>query len=227
MMGADIRLVSRGTFARIGRVSLTEQLAAELRKEGKNPYVIPVGGSCALSCFGIFDVVQEIISHGLDFDHLAFACGSGGTAAGLAIGMHLSGHKAELHAIGVCDSPSYFYGHINETIEGLGLHDLKAEDLLSVYSGQGLGYAKSTDEELNFIKKVSTTTGILLDPVYSGKALSHFVSVVNSRPDLFKKGQKVLFLHTGGQLGLYEKSTQLSSIFNDGLISKLKVSDKS
>ena len=227
MMGADIRLVTRGTFARIGRISLTEQLAAELRKEGKNPYVIPVGGSCVLACFGIFDVVQEIINQGGDFDHLVFACGSGGTAAGLSIGMHLCKHKAKVHAIGVCDSPSYFYGHIDETIKGLGLHDLIAQDLVTVYPGQGLGYARSTDEELKFIKKVSTTTGILLDPVYSGKALNHFVSVVNSRPDLFLIGQKILFLHTGGQLGLYDKSFQLSSMLNDGLISKLKVTDTS
>ena len=225
MMGADIRLVTRGTFARIGRISLTEQLAAELIKEGKNPYVIPVGGSCVLACFGIFDVVQEIVSQGGDFDHLVFACGSGGTAAGLAIGMHLCRHKAKLHAIGVCDSPSYFYGHIDETIRGLGLPDLNAEDIISVYPGQGLGYAKSSIEELNFIKKVSTTTGILLDPVYSGKALNHFVSVVKSRPDLFREGEKILFLHTGGQLGLYDKSAQLSSILNDGLISKMKVTD--
>lgn len=224
MMGADIRLVSPGTYARIGSTALTEQLAAELRSDGRNPYVIPVGGSCVLGSFGYLDVVDEIINQGYDFDHLVFACGSGGTAAGLAIGMRLCGHKAKVHAVAVCDSPQYFYDHINDMAKGLGLTDFDdAENLLTVHSGQGIGYARSTKEELEFIRKISTTTGIILDPVYSGKALFKFVSVVESRPDIFLSGQKILFLHTGGQLGLYDKSDELIPLFDSGLISKMKV----
>lgn len=223
MMGADIRLVTPGTYARVGSVALTEQLATDLRKEGRNPYIIPVGGSCALGCFGYLDAVDEMINQGFEFDHLVFACGSGGTAAGLAIGIHLSKRKAKLHAVGVCDSPSYFYNHINEVAKELGLSNLDAESIISIYPGQGIGYARSTTEELEFIKKISTTTGIILDPVYSGKALYHFVTAVQSQPDVFLKGQKILFLHTGGQFGLYDKSEQLLPLFDAGLVSKMDV----
>jgi D-cysteine desulfhydrase len=223
MMGADIRLVTPGTYARVGSVALTELLATALRKEGKNPYIIPVGGSNSLGCFGYLDAVEEIINQGLEFDHLVFACGSGGTAAGLAIGIHLSKQKAKLHAVGVCDSPSYFYNHINEVAKELGLSGLDAESIVSIYPGQGIGYARSTTEELQFIKEISTTTGIILDPVYSGKALYHFVTAVQSQPDIFLKGQKILFLHTGGQFGLYDKSEQLLPLFDAGLVSKMDV----
>ena len=223
MMGADIRLVTPGTYARLGSVALTELLATDLRKEGRNPYIIPVGGSCALGCFGYLDAVDEMINQGFEFDHLVFACGSGGTAAGLAIGIHLSKHKAKLHAIGVCDSPSYFYNHINDVARELGLSDLDAESIISIYPGQGIGYARSTTEELEFITKISTTTGIILDPVYSGKALYQFVTAVQAQPDVFLKGQKILFLHTGGQFGLYEKSDQLLPLFDAKLVSKMEI----
>ena len=225
MMGADMRLVSPGTYAQVGSIALTEQLASELRDKGRNPYVIPVGGSCILGSFGYLDVVDEIINQGFDFDHLIFACGSGGTAAGLAIGMRLANHKAKVHAIAVCDTPQYFYDHINDMSKGLGLPTGfdDAMSLLTVYPGQGIGYARSTTEELEFIRKISTTSGIILDPVYSGKALFKFVSVVESQPDVFLKGQRILFLHTGGQFGLYDKSDDLAQLFDSGLVSKMKV----
>lgn len=223
-MGANIRLVSPGTYARVGSVSLTSQLADQLREEGKNPYVIPVGGSCLLGSFGYLEAIDEIMKSGLDFDHLVFACGSGGTASGLAIGMRLCNHKAKVHAVAVCDTPQYFYDHINTTIKELGLINFdNAEDLLTVHIGQGIGYARSTKEELEFIKKISMTCGIILDPVYSGKALYKFISVVQSQPEIFQKGQKILFLHTGGQFGLYDKSSELAPLFDSDLITKMKV----
>ena len=223
MMGADIRLVTPGTYARIGSVALTEQLARQLRNEGRNPYIIPVGGSNVLGSFGYLDAVEEIIGQQVDFDHLVFACGSGGTAAGLAIGFKLSGHSAKLHAVGVCDSPSYFYDHIDEVAGGLGLKDMNSRDFITIYPGQGIGYARSTTEELEFILRVSRSTGITLDPVYSGKALYHFAAVMKSQPDVFREGQKILFLHTGGQFGLYEKTDQLEEILTKELVSKMKI----
>jgi D-cysteine desulfhydrase len=61
----------------------------------------------------------------------------------------------------------------------------------------GIGYARSTTEELEFIRLLSIKNGIMLDPVYSGKALYNFIKIVESSPDIFQKGQKVLFIHTG------------------------------
>jgi D-cysteine desulfhydrase len=146
--------------------------------------------------------------------NIKFVSRSGGTAAGLAIGMKLAGEKMKLHAVGVCDSPDYFYHHINETIKQLKLEHTvgRAEDLLTVYAGQGIGYARSTTEELRFIADVAASTGVILDPVYSGKALFKFSQLLRNQPEVFKKGECVLFLHTGGTFGLYDKSEELLQV---------------
>ena len=78
-----------------------------------------------------------------------------------------------------------------------------------VYSGKGQGYARSTAEELDFISSFAVETGIVLDPVYSGKAMYHFMThVLEDDPDSFKD-QNLLFVHTGGALGLYEQGRTL------------------
>lgn len=110
LVGANIYTVSPGTYARIGSAELTAQLAEKLRAQGKNPYVVPVGGSNELGAWGYIEFVRELIQQCQDmaigdFDHIIFACGSGGTATGIALGLRLSGIKTKVHAVGVCDSP--------------------------------------------------------------------------------------------------------------------------
>ena len=225
LVGAEIHQVTPSTYAQIGSVNLTHQLAVQLEEQGKKPYIIPVGGSNAKGCFGYLDAVQEIIDQiaypetrsiilgdKKDFDHIVFACGSGGTAAGLSIGIKLAGLPTKVHAVCVCDSPDYFYNHIEETSIALGIDSNiigKPQEFLTIYPGQGLGYARSTDEELEYMTKVGSRTGIVFDPVYSGKALYNFKMIVKNNPNIFKKGDKVLFIHTGGVLGIYEKQSQL------------------
>lgn len=221
MVGSDIRLISPGTYARIGSVGLTEQLAAQLRdEEGRRSLVVPVGGSNALGVFGYLEAVEEIRLQGggaVPFDHIVFACGSGGTAAGLALGCKLSGisETCRVHAVCVCDSPRYFYNHIDQIARELGIAEVvgPSESFCTVYPGQGAGYAKSTPEELAFLTSFSRKTGIILDPVYSGKAMYQFVNqLVPSNPEVFRKDQRVLFLHTGGTFGLYDKAADLLPI---------------
>jgi len=102
-----------------------------------------------------------------------------------------------VHVVGVCDSPEYFYHHIAETAAELGLTSDQLgpiEDLLHLYAGEGQGYARSTEAELAYIIKVAQTTGIILDPVYSGKGLYHFVHHVlpdSAKKAAFLPGQKV------------------------------------
>ena len=237
LVGAEIHQVTPSTYAQIGSVNLTHQLAVQLEEQGKKPYIIPVGGSNALGCFGYLDAVQEIIDQLAypvtrstilgdknDFDHIVFACGSGGTAAGLSIGIKLAGLPTKVHAVCVCDSPEYFYKHIEETAIALGINlDIvgKPQEWLDIYPGQGLGYARSTDDELEYIKQVGSQTGIVFDPVYSGKALYNFKTIVKSNPNVFKKGDSVLFIHTGGVFGMYEKQNQLLPLLQP--VVKMKV----
>ena len=234
MVGAKIYQVSTGTYARLGSKNLCAQLESQLQNEGKKPYVIPVGGSNVLGAWGYLEAINEISTqirnanneNGLPmkFDHIVFACGSGGTATGLALGARLASLGSKIHAVGVCDSPDYFYNHIEEVSALLGVDFSKIgypRDWCTVYRGQGLGYAKSTEEELNFIQRVSMTTGIIVDPVYSGKALYYFSQSVNRSEAGIQDGESILFIHTGGVLGLYDKVDQLSS--GEGMVTKMSV----
>jgi len=228
MIGADIRLITPSQYAALGSHKVCEQLAEELREQGRNPYIVPLGGSNALGSFGYMQCVNEIINSGIHFDHIVFGCGSGGTAAGLALGVKLAGLSTQVHAVGVCDSPEYFYNHIAETAAELGLTTDKLgpiEDLLHIYDGPGLGYARSTEEELAYIIKVAQTTGIILDPVYCGKGLYHFANKVlrdDTKKASFLPGQKVLFIHTGGTVGLYDKESEVVKLLPKDKVSRMK-----
>lgn len=256
MVGAHIHLVSTSTYARAGSPSLLAQLEAQLVAEGKRPYIIPVGGSDSVGVWGYLEAISEIMIQqqqmGIGkFNHIVFACGSGGTATGIALGARLAGMGSKVHAVGVCDSPEYFYAHMEEVAAELGIDFAEIghpRDWCTVSRGQGLGYAKSSPAELKYIYEVSSTTGlpsynvneqfiygayclfpmrigIILDPVYSGKALFHLSQAVNR--DDFNDGDSVLFVHTGGMFGLYDKIDQISECMagaaNEPLVSRLKV----
>jgi D-cysteine desulfhydrase family pyridoxal phosphate-dependent enzyme len=225
MVNAKIYTVTSGTYARFGSEALTRQLQANLTMDGRNPYVIPVGGSNEIGLFGYLEFVEELMNHDTEFDHIVFACGSGGTASGISIGIKLSGLKTKVHAIGVCDSPEYFYDHVKQACENIGIPCNNPQDYLTVHRGNGIGYAKSTDDEIQYIHKISSLTGIILDPVYSGKAVYHFVHhVLKESKEIFKPDDKILFVHTGGVLGLYEKVNQLKTVCTSS-ISRLDISD--
>lgn len=241
MSGASIYTVSPGTYAQIGSASLTHQLAQQLVDASLGePYVIPVGGSNELGLFGYLDCVEEILRSGQSFDHIVFACGSGGTAMGMALGFQLAKlHQPSLqvpkvHAVNVCDRPEYFYHHMEEIGSKLSLDFTKVgrpRDWLCIYPGVGSGYARSTEDELTFIRDFGHRTGIVLDPVYGGKALYYFLkNVLHSEGSDFnagiQAGEKVLFIHTGGTLGLYEKESQLLPLLDTQQITKMKVQNK-
>jgi len=257
MVGGKIYTCTPGEYGRIGSDQLVARLCRVLREEEQQAggesssyYPIPVGGSNGLGTFGYLDASQEILEQwrqipsenydqsensGKSLDHIVVACGSGGTAGGIAIGMalaHLNNQSTPpptVHAVGVCDSPDYFYRHIAGIAREMGLvlppggdddgdGDDANEDRLEsflrkhmvVHSGKGLGYARSTDEELSFISDFAVETGVVLDPVYSGKAMYHFFHKVLSSSDDGDNGESfrdknILFVHTGGALGMFDK----------------------
>ncbi|KAF7061685.1 hypothetical protein CFC21_068357 [Triticum aestivum] len=216
LLGAHIDLVSQREFLKFGSVALTELLKKRLLEEGRRPYVIPAGGSNALGNWGYIEAVREIEEQiqssdgGLQFDDIVVACGSGGTVAGLALGSQLSSLKAKVHAFSVCYGPKYFYDCVQGLIDGL-QSGLDSHDIVSIEDAKGLGYAKSTGDELRFVKDVGAATGIVLDPVYTGKAAYGMLKDMSDNQAKWE-GRKVLFVHTGGLLGLYDKVDQLSSL---------------
>ncbi|CAI5469853.1 unnamed protein product [Closterium sp. Yama58-4] len=218
MVGARVHLVTKEEYAKHGSEHLGRVLAERLSAEGRKPYVIPVGGSNALGTWGYMEAVREIeqqLSRGeaggaSGFDDIAMACGSGGTSAGLALGVHLSALSSRVHAYSVCDSPGYFYDYIQGLLDGVTSKpgSVASRDLLRVIDVKGAGYAISTEEELQLVQSVAQSTGIVLDPVYSGKALRGLLQDMKQNPDEWA-GRRVLFVHTGGLLGMYDKVQQL------------------
>lgn len=198
----------------------------------KKTYSIPVGGSNGIGTWGYIEAVKELIlqweggerseadAQSEKIDHIVFATGSGGTSTGIVLGIALAYEfKQEpvpkMHAIGVCDDPDYFYGMMASIAGEMGFahpSGISAKDFImkhvTVYQGKGLGYALSTEEELDFVNEFAIETGVALDPVYSGKALYHFVTNVMMSSKAFK-GSNILFWHTGGALGMYDKGEAL------------------
>ncbi|KAL8456352.1 hypothetical protein ACS0TY_034535 [Phlomoides rotata] len=198
LVGAHVELVSKEEYTSIGSVALTDMLKEKLLSEGRKPYVIPLGGSNSLGAWGYIEAVREIQQqlqkvNSVAFDDIVVACGSGGTIIGLSIGASLSDLKAkwmQVHAYCVCDDPDHFYDY--------------AQAL-----AKGLGYAISTIEELKFVREIAEATGIVLDPVYIGKAAYGMMKDMAENPGKWE-GRKVLFIHTGGLLGLFDKTDQIA-----------------
>ncbi|GAV89531.1 PALP domain-containing protein, partial [Cephalotus follicularis] len=214
LVGAHLQLISKEEYANIGSVTLTNVLKEKLIKQGRRPYVIPVGGSNPLGTWGYIEAIREIEHQigdtGVKFDDIVVACGSGGTIAGLSLGSLLSTLKAKVHAFSVCDSPEYFYNFVQGLLDGLEA-GVNSHDIVDIQNAKYLGYAINSSEELKFVKEVATATGVVLDPVYSGKAAFRMMKDMSENPSKWE-GRKILFIHTGGLLGLYDKVDQMSSL---------------
>eukprot|EP01023_Acetabularia_acetabulum_P015517 TRINITY_DN17547_c0_g1_i1.p1 TRINITY_DN17547_c0_g1~~TRINITY_DN17547_c0_g1_i1.p1 ORF type:complete len:237 (-),score=41.09 TRINITY_DN17547_c0_g1_i1:181-867(-) len=227
MMGASIHQVSKLEYVSVGSVQLCHILSKQLKQQGLNPYIIPVGGSNSLGTWGYIQTANEIMQYseqsGLVFDDIVMACGSGGTTGGLALGMHLGGYGAQVVGYGVCDDENYFYNYIDELYEGLGVSkDTSSRQLFKAVQAKGSGYAISTQDELKYVMEVSMNTGVLLDPVYSGKALYYMMK--EAEEGKWEGQRKVLFLHTGGLLGMFDKEQQLLELLKPyNKVSKMNI----
>jgi 1-aminocyclopropane-1-carboxylate deaminase/D-cysteine desulfhydrase-like pyridoxal-dependent ACC family enzyme len=130
-----------------------------------------------------------------------------------------------VHGIGVCDDEDYFYKEIASIADEMGFQyptttttsndepsptttEEYIRNIITIHQGKGLGYAISTPDELQFVQDFAYDTGIVLDPVYTGKALYNFIKYVQSNIHEFRN-KKILFWHTGGTLGLYDKVLEL------------------
>lgn len=210
LVGAEITFISAEEYKRVDEVM--NRLAESLRSEGRKPYIIPEGGSNELGALGYVRAVEELCEQlktiKLRIDHVVTAVGSGGTQAGLLLGKMLYDLSAEIHGINVCETAEYFvsriYGIIERARAAYGIDVTLAPTDVHVIDGYvGKGYALSRAEEIDTIKRVAKMEGLLLDPVYTGKAIYGLIDQI--RKGYFKRGDKVLFWHTGGIFGLFPK----------------------
>jgi D-cysteine desulfhydrase family pyridoxal phosphate-dependent enzyme len=213
LLGAELIPISTEQYTR--RQQLLDQLANDLKQLHRQPYIIPEGGSNSLGTWGYIEAFREIAAQiaeaQLQFDDIVFACGSGGTAAGIALATALARYPWRVHAINVCDDADYFYRSIDLLLTQL-QPNVQARDIIDIIDGhKGLGYAISHRDELALIRDTAKQTCVILDPVYTGKAFYGLVRELSTNPIRFQ-GHRILFLHTGGLFGLYDKSTQISQL---------------
>ncbi|HVO30603.1 MAG TPA: D-cysteine desulfhydrase family protein [bacterium] len=213
IVGAEITWVSRPQYSN-ERAAIMADIAEEMRGRGLPAMVIPEGASDARGSMGYVSFIPELQAQagaaGLSrIDYLVHACGSGGTSAGLAIGNEIFAADMLPVAFAVCDDEKYFRDVTAK------IFDEFAEKFAGIAAGarprllindqyKGIGYAKSTREELDFIRKVAETEGILLDPVYSAKAFFGMAQEIAKRKT-FRAGSTICFVHTGGIFGLFPK----------------------
>jgi len=207
LCGAELRLFTPEELNSHGGLdTLLSSFANHLRKEGKNPYIIPLGGSNALGIWGYLEVANELLTQlqqqSLTIHDVVVSLGSGGTAAGLGLGFLLAKSSIKVHAVCASDDAEYFTRQIDTILKELKV-PYRARDIVHIIDGyKGIGYGKNTDEELQLLCEIATKTGIVLDPSYTFKAVRGMLLESN----VLFAGHKVLFIHTGGLFGLLTQS---------------------
>ncbi len=188
------------------RDAMTSRMAAladELRRAGRRPYVIPYGGSNALGAAAYALALREVLDQAGDvsFDALVVASSSGGTQAGLVAGARLFDFSGEIVGISVDEPASVLAPRIARLAEEaaalLGSRISVSPSEVQVEDGfRGGGYAVVGPLERNAIRTLAREEGILLDPVYTGRAFGALLHLLDQ--GRWRAGQRVLFWHTGG-----------------------------
>ena len=186
-----------------------QTVADEVVAEGRKAYVIPGGGSNPIGATGYVACAEEILAqlfeHNLKIDHVVCASGSTGTHAGLVTGF--CGTNSNLPVIGInvsrpkAEQEELVYDLVRQTASHVGIaSEIPREAILCFGDYVGPGYSLPTDQMAEAVRMLARIEGILMDPVYTGKAMAGLIDLV--RRGYFKREENVLFVHTGGSPAL-------------------------
>ncbi len=185
------------------------EVASEQRVMGHTPYIIPLGGSNVMGAtsyvFAMQELMAQLTASSINIDFILFASSSGGTQAGIVLGAELYGFHGHILGISV-DHPAdnlkmQVSALATATATHLGVGTVSIANKVEVNDDYiGEGYAMVGEPEREAIKMVAQLEGILLDPVYTGRAMGGLIDLV--RWGAFTRGQSVLFWHTGGAAAL-------------------------
>jgi D-cysteine desulfhydrase len=209
LVGARIIFITADEY-RDQRNEIMAQIARDYAKQGQKAYIIPEGASNALGAMGYLHAVSEMLLQwqemNLHFDLIVVPVGSGGTCAGLLLGKHLYQLDTDVIGFNVADTAEYFVNRIFEIIQDAkkdyGLDTgIKKSDIRIIDGYVGVGYAKSRPEEILLIQKLARENGLILDPVYTGKAMYGLLDQL--KQGNLKEYKSILFIHTGGIWGIF------------------------
>lgn len=188
-----------------------EEFAAQLREDGKQPYIIPGGGSNEVGALGYVNCAAELLiqanDSGLKIDHVVHATGSSGTQAGLVLGLEALNSGIPVYGIGVRapkeKQEQMVFSLAERTADYMGLKPgvIQREAVVANSDYVGDGYGLPTAGMVEAVKMLAQYEGILLDPVYAGKGMAGLIDLV--RKGHFGQDENVVFLHTGGSVALF------------------------
>jgi L-cysteate sulfo-lyase len=207
LYGADIHRFPAG----FDMESATRDLAKRYQALGKRPYIIPSGGSNFMGALGYvncaFEIATQLREQGLRIDRLVHATVSGGTQAGLIVGFHLTEMKIPILGISTglprLAQEEKVYDLVRQTSEHLRLRQPPPRSDVTVNSDHvDDAQGNSAANALAAVTTVARHESILLDPIHTGKAMDCLIDLIVNK-QRFKKDENILFLHTGGNVGLF------------------------
>ena len=208
LAGAEVSLYDKKDYQK-NLSSLFEHWSEHYRRQGGRPYTIPTGASDGTGVWGYIACVAELLEDfrqaGIAPASMIHATGSGGTQAGLSVGAALHGLETRVTGIAVCDDAGYFQRKVHDDIAlWRSLYDvpLNSHDLHVQVDDRfvGPGYGRADQEVFATIREIAALEGLLLDPVYTGKAFHGMLEKI--RAGEFAGESDLVFIHTGGIFGL-------------------------
>ena len=206
VFGANLREYESGTDFD----AVMQDVAGDVRAAGGTPYLIPGGASNPVGALGYVGCAEELLQQceeqDVAFDHAVLASGSAGTHAGFAVGLRASGSELPILGIGVNVPRDQQEAKVWELAQETAAYIDRPEcvartDIIADCDYIGPGYGEPTESMNEAVLMLARLEGLLFDPVYSGKALAGMIDYI--RKGRFEKGQKIVFLHTGGVAGLF------------------------
>jgi D-cysteine desulfhydrase len=193
------------------------QIAEQLASDGRKGYIIPAGGSTPLGSLGYVACAEEILAQTFDMslplNCIVCASGSAGTHAGILVG--LLGNHANIELIGIAvrrprgEQESMVHELAQQVAGLLNVPPVPGQSVRVLDEWVGPGYSLLSDEVVDAVRLVARLEGMLLDPVYTGKVMAGLIGLI--RRGEFKRGETVLFVHTGGLPTLYAYQSLLQS----------------
>ena len=202
LFGAEIVHVTD----RKDRDEILQETFDRAAKQGMKPYLVPYGGSSPTGALGYAFAMKELVEQNLQADWIVFATSSGGTHAGLLLGQRVFGYKGKVLGISIDESENWLKDQVSGLAslasEKLGERiEFTPDEVLANANYCSAGYGVLTEPEREAIRLFATCEGLLLDPVYTGRAAAGMIDLI--RKGFFKKNETLLFLHTGGQPALF------------------------
>lgn len=174
--------------------------------EGKKPYLVPYGGSSPTGALGYAFAVEEVMKQGIEADWFVFGTSSGGTHAGLMLGQRVFGFKGKILGISIDECVEWLQENVSALATKAGEKmgeriGFAPADVAANADYCRAGYGVLTEAEREAVRLFARTEGLLLDPVYTGRAAAGLIDLI--RKEFFKKDETVLFWNTGGQTALF------------------------